>query len=78
MVSDSAKPRAIAGYVMAMWTGMLEGPGGLPRFFLSVGGALRALEQYPSWGRGAVTVYECTRQGRTYRIGRAVTSGAGA
>ncbi len=48
------------GFVLSMWTGLLENPRtGRPILFSSPESARRALRRYPSWGRSAVDVREC-------------------
>lgn len=69
------------GFVLSMWTGLFTGEDGLPLFFTTTKDALARLERYPSWGRSAVEVRECTvrpigRDGKPdYVIGGVVAHG---
>jgi hypothetical protein len=68
------------GYVLLMWTGLIEGADGLPRMFRTAHNARQALAKYPSWGHAAVSVRRCTRRdgadGRPeYIIGEVVSQG---
>jgi len=49
------------GYVLAMWTGLFpRDDNDLPTLFPTIASALAYVSRCPSWGRHAVTVYECT------------------
>lgn len=53
------------GFVLEMWTGLFENPHtGRPILFRSVETARRALSRYPSWGRSAVSIRECSVRAR--------------
>jgi hypothetical protein len=47
------------GYVLHMWTGLLEGKDGLPRIFSSPLKARAALNRYATWGHAAVCIRRC-------------------
>lgn len=69
------------GYILLMRTGPLTGDNGLPLMFRSTRDALRALQRYPSWGRFAVEVRQCSvkLKGRNglpdYIVGKVVANG---